>query len=164
MLAKLVSYGGQRPAIAQVADDLELSPSQIHASLKRLCRSRLADLQSGRPLLKAVEEFLIHGVKYAFPAQRGETTRGVPTAYAAAPLRDHIADSGDLPPVWPDSRGDVRGVTFEPLHKAALTGSRKDPVLHELLALVDALRDGRVRERQLAEKELVARLRKLLRG
>ena len=88
----------------------------------------------------------------------------MPTAYAAPPLSDHIADNGDLPPVWPDSEGDVRGVTFEPLHKAALKGSRRDPVLHELLALVDALRDGRVRERQLAEKELSARLRRLLRG
>jgi hypothetical protein len=77
---------------------------------------------------------------------------------------DHIADNGDLPPVWPDSEGGVRGVTFEPLHKAATKGSRRDPVLHELLALVDALRDGRVRERQLAEKELSARLRRLLRG
>jgi hypothetical protein len=37
-------------------------------------------------------------------------------------------------------------------------------VLHELLALIDALRDGRVRERQLAEKELRVRLRRLLRG
>jgi len=36
--------------------------------------------------------------------------------------------------------------------------------LHELLALIDALREGRVRERQSAEKELSARLRRLLRG
>lgn len=164
VLAKLVSYGGDRPPIAQVASDLALSPSQVHASLKRLERSRLVDAQTGRPLLKAVEEFLIHGVKYAFPAQRGEATRGMPTAYAAPPLRDHVADNGDLPPVWPDSEGDVRGVTFAPLHKAAPKGSRRDPVLHELLALVDALRDGRVRERQLAEKTLSARLRSLLRG
>lgn len=164
VLAKLVSYGGERPPIAQVAGDLALSPSQVHASLKRLERSRLVDAQTGRPLLKAVEEFLIHGVKYAFPAQRGEVTRGMPTAYAAPPLSDHIADSGDLPPVWPNSEGDVRGVTFEPLHKAAPKASRRDPVLHELLALVDALRDGRVRERQLAEKELSGRLRRLLRG
>ncbi len=34
-------------------------------SLKRLERSRLIDAQTGRPRLKAVEEFLIHGVKYA---------------------------------------------------------------------------------------------------
>jgi hypothetical protein len=164
VLAKLVSYGGGRPPIAQVAGALALSPSQVHASLKRLERSRLVDAQTGRPLLRAVEEFLIHGVKYAFPAQRGEATRGMPTAHAAPPLSDTIADNGDLPPVWPDSEGDVRGVTFEPLHKAAPKGSRRDPVLYELLALVDALRDGRARERQLAEKELSARLRRLLRG
>lgn len=164
MLAKLVCYGGERPPIAQVAGDLALSPSQVHASLKRLERSRLVDVQTGRPLLKAVEEFLIHGVKYAFPVQRGEATRGMPTAHAAPPLSDQIADSGDLPPVWPDAVGDVRGVTLEPLHKSAPKAARRDPVLHELLALIDALRDGRVRERQLAEKELSARLRRQLHG
>lgn len=164
VLAKLVSYSGGRRTIAQVAGDLALSPSQVHASLKRLERSRLIDAQTGRPLLKAVEEFLIHGVKYAFPVQRGETTRGMPTAYAASPLSRQIAANGDLPPVWPDPEGEVRGATLEPLHKAAPKAARKDPALHELLALIDALRDGRVRERQLAEKELSARLRRLLRG
>jgi len=164
VLAKLLGYGGGRPPIAQVAGALGLSPSQVHASLKRLERSRLIDSQTGRPLLKAVEEFLIHGVKYAFPAQRGETTRGMPTAYAAPPLSNQIADNGDLPPVWPDPDGEVRGATLEPLHKAAPKAARKDPTLHELLALIDAIRDGRVRERQLAEKELSARLRRLLRG
>ena len=164
VLAKLVSYGGERPPIARVAGDLTLSPSQVHASLKRLERSRLVDAQTGRPLLKAVEEFLIHGVKYAFPVQRGEATRGVPTAYAAPPLSGPIVDNGDLPPVWPDPDGEGRGATLEPLHKAAPKAARKDPALHELLALIDALRDGRVRERHLAEKELSARLRRLLRG
>jgi hypothetical protein len=164
VLAKLVSYGGARPPIARVAGDLALSPSQVHASLKRLERSRLIDAQSSRPLLKAVEEFLIHGVKYAFPVERGEPTRGVPTAYAAPPLSDQISGGGDLPPVWPDAEGKVRGITLEPLHRAAVEAARRDPAVHELLALIDALRDGRARERQLAEKELSARLRRLLRG
>ena len=164
VLAKLVCYEGGRPPIAQVAGDLALSPSQVHASLKRLERSRLVDQEKGRPVLKAVEEFLIHGVKYAFPVRRGEATRGMPTAYAAPPLKDQTADRGDLPPVWPDAEGDVRGVTLEPLHKAAPKAARRDPELHELLALIDALRDGRARERQLAEKELSVRLRRLLRG
>jgi len=164
VLIKLVSYGGERPPIAQVGADLGLSPSQVHASLKRLERSRLVDAHTHRPLLKAVEEFLIHGVKYAFPVQRGEATRGMPTAYAAPPLSDQFAGSGDLPPVWPDPEGELRGAMFEPLHKAATRAARKDAALYELLALVDALRDGRVRERQLAEKELSARLRRILRG
>ena len=85
VLAKLVGYGGPRPPIARTATDLGLSPSQVHASLKRLERSRLVDATGGRPILKPVEEFLIHGVKYVFPAQRGEVTRGVPTSWAAPP-------------------------------------------------------------------------------
>jgi hypothetical protein len=164
VLAKLVSYGGGRPPIAQVASDLGLSPSQVHASLKRLERSRLVAPRTNEPHLRAVEEFLLHGVKYAFPAFRGEATRGMPTAFAAPPLSEQIAAGGDLPPVWPDAEGKVRGLTLEPLHRAAAAAARKDPVLYELLALVDALRDGRVRERQIAERELTARLRSLLRG
>lgn len=60
--------------------------------------------------------------------------------------------------------GKMRGTTLEPLHKAVPRAAANDPVLYELLALVDALRDGRVRERQIAERELTARLRRLLRG
>ena len=92
VLAKLVSYSGERPPIAQLASDLGLSPSQVHASLKRLGRSRLIEAQTCRPVLRAVEEFLIHGVKYAFPAQRGEATRGMATAHAAPPLKAQIIE------------------------------------------------------------------------
>jgi hypothetical protein len=164
VLAKLVSYGGRRPPIAQVAVDLSLSSSQVHLSLKRLERSRLIDsaTKGCKPLLRPVEEFLVHGVKYVFPARRGEPTRGVPTAHAAPPLRDQIAAGADLPPVWPSPTGQVRGITLEPLHKIAPFAAAQDPVVYELLALVDALRDGRARERQIAERELALRLRKLL--
>ena len=46
VLAKLVGYEGERPPIAEVAGELALSPSQVHASLKRLERSRLIDTQT----------------------------------------------------------------------------------------------------------------------
>lgn len=161
MLAKLVSYGGKRPPIAQIAADLVLSASQVHLSLRRLAQSRLIG-DEGRPIMRSVEEFLIHGVKYSFPARRGEVTRGVPTAQAAPPLRQHLAETSDLPPVWPSPEGTVRGTTFEPLHKTAPLAAAKDSTLYELLALVDALRDGRARERKIAERELGTRLRTLL--
>lgn len=164
VLVKLVSYGGRRPPMAEMAADLGLSPSQVHASLKRLERSRLVAPVTNEPQLRAVEEFLLHGVKYSFPALRGEATRGTPTGYAAPPLSAAIAAGMDLPPVWPNAEGAVRGLTLEPLHKAAPKAARRDPLLYELLALIDALRDGRARERQLAERELTARLRKQLRG
>ena len=140
------------------------SASQVHASLKRLEKSRLvaSDRDGGRPLLKPVEEFLVHGVKYAFPAQRGEMTRGLPTAYDAAPLSERIAAGSDPPPVWPAPDGNVRGTSFEPLYNMVPVAAGKDRVLYELLALVDALRDGRARERHMVERELTNRLRTLL--
>ncbi len=112
-----------------------------------------------RPNISALEEFLVHGVKYAFPAERGELTRGVPTSYAAPPLKNHISPGSDPPPVWPDPEGAVRGVAFEPLYPTVPVAAKRDASLYELLALVDAIRDGRARERTIAEKELVKRLR-----
>jgi hypothetical protein len=94
-----------------------------------------------------------------FPAQHGAMTRGVPTSYAAEPLKRYIK-AGDEPlPVWPDSSGAVRGATLEPLYPSVPEAAQRDSYLHELLALVDAIRDGRVRERKIAERELLARLR-----
>jgi len=138
-----------------------MSSSEVHAAVKRAQASRLlhgAELGE-RPNLGAIEEFLLHGLKYAFPAERGALTRGVPTSYAAEPLRQEIAPSDEPPPVWPYATGPQRGIAFEPLYRQAPEAALRDPVLYELLALVDALRDGRARERKLAAELLFARLR-----
>lgn len=166
VLAKLVCYDGRRPPIAQIGLELSLSPSQVHAALKRLIASRLI-LSEGageRPHLASAEEFLLHGVKYAFPARRGEPTRGVATSYAAPPLNRRIAAGSELPPVWAYAEGKQRGISLEPLYKTVPVAALRDPQLYELLALVDALRDGRARERNVAARELVARLRGASRG
>jgi hypothetical protein len=68
--------------------------------------------------------------KYVFPPERGELVRGVPTSYAA-----------------------------EPLYKTAPIAALRAPSFYEYLVLADALRDGRVRERETAERELCRRLR-----
>ena len=160
VLAKLLGYEGRRPSMAQVGVDLALSTSEVHAALKRLAASRLIanDPQEGRPLLESVEEFLVHGVKYAFPARRGEVTRGMLTSYAASPLKAEIAAGSDLPPVWPFAEGKHRGVSLEPLYKTVPIAASRDPYLYEVLALLDALRDGRAREKRLSEKHLISRL------
>ena len=163
VLAKLLALGGgPRPPIAPMGVALGLSASEVHGSLRRLEQARLlAKGPSGtRPLLHAAEEFLVHGVKYAFPARRGEVTRGMPTSYAAPPLSAHFAADADLPPVWPHPEG-VRGVAVEPLYRTAPAAALRDPALYELLALIDAVREGRARERKLAAEELRRRIRGL---
>ena len=158
---KLFGYPSGRPPISIVAGDLGLSPSEVHGAIQRLRSSRLlhGPALKEKPNLSALEEFLVHGLKYAFPAEHGEVTRGIPTSYAAEPLKSEIAVSNDLPPVWPWRDGETRGVGLEPLYKSVPHAALRDPALYQLLALVDAIRDGRARERNLAERDLVRRLK-----
>lgn len=54
--------------------------------------------------------------------------------------------------------GQVQGVAVKPLYPSVPHAARRDAALYDLLALVDALRLGRARERAMAEKELGPRL------
>lgn len=158
---KLCTYPDARPPISIIASDLSLSPSEVHGALGRLRASRLlhGPALKDRPNISALEEFLIHGLKYAFPPEHGGVTRGVPTSYAAEPLKSEFALSNDLPPVWPWPEGDTRGLGLAPLYKRVPQAALRDSDLYQLLALVDAIRDGRARERKMAERDLVRRLR-----
>lgn len=134
-----------------------MSASEIHAAVRRCAAAGLIEPDSRKPLRKAAEEYLLHGVRYVFPARRGPLARGIPTAYAAPPLAGQIA-ADDLPPVWPDPEGTTKGYALEPLYGSVPMAAKASPKLYELLALVDALRVGRARERKLAEAELKKRL------
>jgi hypothetical protein len=90
---------------------------------------------------KRLCEFLVHGLRYAFPPEWSGITRGVPTSYAAPPLSAQFAE-GDLPPVWPHSEGTARGEGLAPLYKSVPKAALRDQHLYEWLALVDAIRAG----------------------
>jgi hypothetical protein len=153
VLLKLALEKEQRP-YSDIAGDLFMSASEVHASVKRCAIARLIDPNTRRPRRQAMEEYLLHGVRYAFPSIRGSIERGLPTSFAAPPfLLDFSGQTGPIP-VWADPEGRERGYSVEPLHPSAPAAARHDPALYSLLAVVDALRDGRARERGLAEKKL----------
>jgi len=161
VLLKLVTMGVRPWSYASLAVEVGMSPSQLHSSIKRSLAAQLAVREGERivPYFRNLEEFLLHGLKYVFWAEQGDLTRGMPTAYAAPPLAQLIvAGDTEPPPVWPDPAGEVRGISFLPLYKMAPKAARSDNNLYELLALVDALRSGRIRERQIAEQEVKKRL------
>lgn len=157
-LLKLVILKGPSSIFPAVPESLGLSKAEIHNSAKRVRAARLLPHDSWNPLRKNLLEFLVHGVKYVFPARHGSEGIGMPTAYAAPPLSAQIAASGATLPVWPDPEGSVRGQALYPLYPSAPIAARRDPQLYELLALVDAIRIGNVREQQLAEALLKERL------
>jgi hypothetical protein len=151
---KLAVLGSDQWTQTSLARDLGLAQSQVNTSLKRAGVARLFNVVTKQVRRQALAEFLVHGVKYAFPAVRGGETRGIPTSYAALPLSEFISNSRSMPPVWPHPSGSVRGCEFEPLDKRAPKAALSDPNLYALLALVDAIRDGTARETSHAVKLL----------
>ncbi|HRH45917.1 MAG TPA: hypothetical protein PKY82_30015, partial [Pyrinomonadaceae bacterium] len=157
VLLKLCGYANNiRPAYASIALELSMSASEIHGAVKRLKHSQLlhSSTMGEKPNLTAVEEFLIHGVKYSFPEERGKMTRGIPTSYAAEPLCNLITVGDEPVPVWAYPQGKIRGISVTPLYKTVPNAALKDPLLYQHLALIDAIRGGRARERKFAEQEL----------
>lgn len=143
----------------QLARELKISLSEVNAGLKRLLASGLMRQTREHGITAnsaAAKDFLIHGLKYVFPVQLGEYTIGMPTAVAAPIFANKIVLGSDPLPVWPDAFGDMRGVALEPLYPSLPKALREHPDqnLYDLLVLVDAIRIGRARERNLAIKML----------
>lgn len=156
VLLKLVVLGNRDWAYNKIAVELDMSSSEVHAACKRALAANLAMKDDNRviPNIRNLEEFITHGLKYVFVAERGEMTRGIPTAYAAEPLSKVIVGDNEPVPVWPHANGKVRGMAFMPLYKSAPEAALRDSNLYKLLALTDAIRGGRARERNIAIKEL----------
>lgn len=145
--------------LAELAKATHISIGEVHNALNRLTESGLLRSEGRRINRHALEEFLIHGVRYAFPAARGTTTRGLPTAYAAPVLKEQFLSSGQDVPVWPHPEGTIRGTAFSPLYNAAPDAALEDDKFYELLAITDVLRgDFRARERAVATQLLQAQL------
>jgi hypothetical protein len=92
-----------------------------------------------------------------FPV-RGEIVKGIPTALYAPSLKalaEQAGPSDDLVPlVWPEEKGKVRGESLQPIHRSAVRAAMVDAALYDLLALVDVVRLGRTKDRELALAEL----------
>ncbi|HEY5602921.1 MAG TPA: nucleotidyltransferase domain-containing protein [Gammaproteobacteria bacterium] len=159
-LLKLVALGRKHWSFNKIAVELGMSQSEVHAAAKRALAARLAVKEDENiwPNIRNLEDFLLHGIQYVFVPERGGLTRGMPTAHASAPMAAWFVKDNEPPPVWPDPEGEVRGESFSPVYKSAPVAAKNDPELYQLLALVDAVRGGRARERDMAKKELKKRL------
>ena len=160
ILAKLVVIGENEWSYGRMATALWMSPSEVHAGVKRIIKARLASVQKDRitPNTRNLESFIVHGLPYVFVPELGEITRGMPTGYAGPVLSPFFQSGEDPPPVWPDPDGDVRGQSFSPLYKSVPKAAREDDGLYKFLSLIDAIRGGRARERQIACDEIKKRM------
>jgi hypothetical protein len=107
---KLTLHGAADFSFQKLASDFHVASSEVHGAVKRARLSGLVSHDgSKRVNPSALVDLSGHGMRYVYPAVRGVLTRGVPTSFAAEPLRSVIQDSGAEVPVWPHLLGKVRG-------------------------------------------------------
>lgn len=137
---------------ARLGESLAMSASEAHASVQRgvLCGLVVREFGELHANRTALFELLVHGLRYVFPPIFGPMVRGLRTSAYVGTLADHFPkEEGNLI-VWPDDEGPDRGLSLCPLYPAVPIAAKRDPRLHESLALVDAVRSGSARERELA--------------
>lgn len=160
ILLKLVALGEIKWRHIDLASALGLSQTEISFALERCRTAGLLDSSKKKVMKAALLEFLVHGVKYVFPARPGPVSRGMPTAHSAAPLAGRIISSENDMYVWPSDMGKTRGQAITPFYDGVPSAAGKDQALYEMLALVDAIRAGRAREQAIAVQELERRFGK----
>ncbi|MCA8923468.1 MAG: hypothetical protein KDD82_16750 [Planctomycetes bacterium] len=144
---------------SQLGEELGVSASRVHDSLKRCARADLYEPTERRVKARNLEQFLVSGVRYAFPAALGANALGIPTGAFAPPLRDVLSSAG-APYVWPHVGPEsIKGQSVVPLHPSVPSIALRNRRLYELLAIVDSLRLGGSRERSAAQSALEERLR-----
>ncbi len=145
---------------ADLGRALFMSASETHAAAQRAITSRLLENDNGtlRANSTSIQEFLLHGLRYAFPGIEGRMARGVPTGAAAPHLRELFDHTKGLPWVWPDEHGEVQGPSLCPLYPTVPAACRQDEKLYRLLSTLDSLRAGTAREREIAEIEVIRML------
>jgi hypothetical protein len=158
------SSGGPHSTITVngLAAYMQRPVSSVHKSLQQGTKARLishkvaahngSELVSYAVRREAIREFVLHGVRYAYPVRLGARERGMATAWAAPPLSVEMKIASQQMVVWADADGEERGEAMEPLHECVLVIAKKEPVLYQALSLIDAIRVGQARERRLASE------------
>ncbi len=156
VLLKIIAYGDEIWFQKPMAEALCMSQSEVSKSLARSKYAGLLDSKGKKVFRAALFDFLQFGIRYTFPQHPGAVVRGIPTSHSASPLNKNIQSTDQY--VWPSGKGTVKGQSITPLFPSVTEAVQNDFQLYELLALVDALRVGRARERAIALEELKTRI------
>lgn len=152
VLLKIGAKGNSPWLMKDLAIELGISASEVSESLNRSAYAGLISSNKKKLMTSALLEFLQYGLKYVYPQQAGALVRGMATAWSAPPLSEKIISNESI--VWPYVDGKMRGQAIVPLFANAPKACMLDHSLYELLALTDALRIGKARERTIALEEL----------
>jgi hypothetical protein len=155
LLVLLAASGGPSASVRELSAKLGISKSALAVSLRRL---ENLELLKGQPPNRRVNKLatrnlLEHAARWIAPAKVGDWELGLPTAHSEAYLATKLRGDAD-PVVLRLAHGPLRGRAISPVHPKAPAAAARDPRLHRLLAIVDALRIGGARERAIAASAL----------
>lgn len=143
----------------QLADALYISQAEISHGLKRLKNAKLIT-SDGSANIEASIEFFIHALKYICPAEFGAPSAGIPTSYAHPDFKYVKFNPAEIS-VWPHPEGRKRGVALIPIYATLPQACMIDEKLYKIAALVEMIRSGRAREKQIGSTELKKYIEKL---
>jgi hypothetical protein len=136
-----------------LASQLYISPSEFSDSLNRSGMAGLLEHDKKKKVYRqSLIEFLEHGVHYVFPVHPGTMVNGMYTAHSHPFMQTKF--QSELNYVWPDPRGENRGLSIETLYMNQVKAAAIDQDLYLMLALLDVIRVGKVRELKVAIEEL----------
>jgi len=159
ILLKIIAYGktgNNNWQQVPMAESLNISQAEVSQSLVRSKYAGLLDGSGKKVMRLALMDILQYAIAYMFPQKPGAIVRGIPTAHSALPLKSDIQSEEQY--VWPSAHGNTKGQSIIPLYPSVVDAVMKDQDLYQLLALVDALRVGRTREKNIAITELKHRI------
>lgn len=152
VLLKVLLMENQPWQYRNLSFGLFISVSEIAESLNRSHIAGLVDETKRKVHRQSLMEFITYGLHYVFPQQPGSMITGIATAHSYSFYRQQF--SSELEYVWPDEMGNLRGLSIQPLYANAVKAVRLDGELYKLLAGIDIIRVGRVRELKVAINEL----------
>lgn len=156
ILLKIAAKKNENWLMKDLSYELGISNGEISESFNRSVYAGLLSQDKRTIMKQALLDFLQFGLRYVYPQQPGALVRGIGTSHSALPLSNEISSKDAF--VWPYAEGNIRGQAIEPLHPGIPQACLKDSKFYELMALCDALRVGKAREKQIAVEELKKRL------
>lgn len=152
ILLKIIAIGDSEWRLQSLSDSMSISLSEISESLNRSSIAGLIDYRKEKISRQNLVEFLIYGVKYVFPAEPGSLAKGIATAHSHQYMQQFF--KSEMNYVWREPSGNILGIVIEPFYKKQVEAVKNDEIFYKLMALMDVVRVGRVREQKVAIDEL----------
>lgn len=152
ILLKLLTIEEPDWQYRNLSASLSIAISEVSESLVRSHIAGLVDESRRQVHRQSLMEFLEHGIRYVFPQVPGSMVTGIATGHSHHFYKQHFASEFNY--VWPYEDGNMRGLAIQPLHKGVPKACQQDELLYGLLAAIDIIRVGRVREKELALQQL----------